>query len=90
MDTVKMSFSDLLSCAEGTRLSTSAASYFLQCESSEWGMIELTRNVQDHETIHLCLSSGESDALLNNFSIAVGDIILFIIVVNLLGVVLNS
>ena len=58
LEAVKMSFSDLLSCGEGT--STSPASYFLQCESSEWGIIELRRSVLDHETIHLCLSTGES------------------------------
>lgn len=59
LEAVKMSFSDLLSCGEGTN--TSPASYFLQCESSEWGMIELRRSVQDRKTIHLCLLTGESD-----------------------------
>ena len=57
-DTVKTSFSDVLSSGEGT---SNSGSYFLQTESSEWGRIGITGCVEDRATIHLCYSTNVSE-----------------------------
>ena len=58
LEAVKASFSDLL---EGSSGAQSAPQCFLQYQSSEWGMIEVTGRIQDRNTVHLCLSSGDGN-----------------------------
>ena len=54
LDAVRVTFSDVLSCGEGS----SASSYFLQTESSEWGgMIDLLEHIEDRGTVYVCHST---------------------------------
>lgn len=59
MRSIKATFSDLLGETE------TLESYFLQQESAEWGgLIDVHKKLKDHDTVHLCFSSANSEVSL--------------------------